>query len=380
LHYRNETDPTGFAEQIVPLHIVDGVGSLRGSIKHPMAPPIKESKLASQIGPGESGYTRYDRSITAHTCRWLRDEAPKHKDKPWAMFCSFVCPHYPLIVPQEFYELYPHDILEGPKAGNKDDQLHPWIEKLQKAQCHDDFFSEETRKIAIASYYGLCSYLDSNIKKVLDTLDECGLRDDTLIVYTSDHGENLGTRRLWGKSSMYEEAVYIPLILSGAGIPSGKVVSTPVTLAEGANTILATVGLGAASLDCNRSWCDVANATDDIERVAFSEYHASGADTASYMIRKGKYKYIHYVDYEPELFDLDTDPEEIHNLATDPSFASILADLKGELTARVDPDRVNAEAQAAQAALIEKHGGRDAVLRKGSFQGTPAPGEKTEYV
>jgi len=98
------------------------------------------------------------------------------------------------------------------------------------------------------------------------------------------------------------------------------------------------------------------------------------------MIRKGQYKYIHYVDYAPELFDEDADPEEETNLATDPAFAGVLEDLKAELVKRVDPDKVNAAAQASQAALIEKHGGRDAVLNKGSFQGTPAPGEKAEYV
>jgi choline-sulfatase len=232
----------------------------------------------------------------------------------------------------------------------------------------------------MASYYGLCSYLDSNIKKVLDTLEACGLRDDTLIVYTADHGENLGTRRLWGKSNMYEEAAAIPMILSGPGVPAGKVVNTPVTLADGSATILEAVGLGDTPVNGNRSLRDVANEADDMDRVAFSEYHANGADTASFMIRKGDYKYIHYVDYEPELFDQTADPEEECNLATDPAHAAVLADLQGELTQRLDPDAVNAAAQKSQAALVEAAGGREAVLNKGSFQGTPAPGDKAEYV
>jgi choline-sulfatase len=380
LHYRNAEDPTGFSEQVVPLHIVDGEGSVAGSIKNPLGPPITTSKLVTDIGPGESGYTRYDQSIMENTCGWLKEEAPKYGDKPWALFCSFVCPHYPLIAPQEFYDLYPHDLLETPKGGAKDYRLHPWIEKFQKMQRHDDFFTEETRKIAIASYYGLCSYLDFNIKKVLDTLESCGLRENTLIVYTSDHGENLGTRRLWGKSNMYEEAVAIPMILSGPGVPVGKVVNTPVTLADGATTILETVGLDDVLAPGNLSLRDVANASDDMNRVAFSEYYANGADTACFMVRKGKYKYIHYVNYEPELFDQEADPEEESNLAQDSGYADVLAELLGELTARLDPDAVNAEAQAAQAALVEAAGGREAVLNKGTFQGTPAPGEKAEYV
>jgi choline-sulfatase len=97
------------------------------------------------------------------------------------------------------------------------------------------------------------------------------------------------------------------------------------------------------------------------------------------MIRKGKYKYIHYVEYAPELFDQEADPEEEHNLAADPAYAAVLADLAAELSARLDPVAVNAAAQASQAALVEASGGRDAVLAKGSFQGTPAPGEQVEY-
>ena len=380
LHYRSEQDPTGFDQQIVPLHIVDGKGSVGGCVKQPLGPPIKHSKLATDIGPGDSGYIRYDQSIMENTCNWLTDEAPKHKDKPWTLFCSFVCPHFPLIAPQEFYDMYPHDMLEHPKGNDPDYPLHPWIEKFRALQCHDEFFTEETRKVAIASYYGLCSYLDTNIKKVLAALDAAGLRDDTLIVYTADHGENLGTRRLWGKSNMYEESAAIPMILSGPGVPAGKVINTPVTLADGAATILEAVGLDAAPADSTRSIRTIANEPDNMDRVAFSEYHATGADTASFMIRKGRYKYIHYVDYEPELFDHEADPEEENNLAADPAHAATLADLQGELTARLDPDAVNAQAQAAQAALVDDAGGRDAVLSKGSFQGTPAPGEKAEYV
>lgn len=380
LHYRSEDDPTGFDEQIVPLHIVNGKGSVAGCIKRPLAPPIRKSKLATNIGPGDSAYIRYDQSIMQNTCNWLTSEAPKYRGTPWALFCSFICPHYPLIAPTEFYDLYPHERLERPKCSDPDYPVHPWIEKFRNLQCHDDFFTEETRKVAIASYYGLCSYLDSNIAQVLLALENAGLRDDTLIVYTADHGENLGTRRLWGKSNMYEEAAAIPMIISGPGVPEGKVVNTPMTLADGAATILEAVGLSDQIVPGYRSMRAIANKPDDMERAAFSQYHATGADTAVFMIRKGNYKYIHYVEYAPELFDEEKDPEEVNNLAADPAYADVLSKMEAELFSRLDPVVVNASAQASQAALVEVSGGRAAVLAKGSFQGTPAPGEKAEYV
>jgi choline-sulfatase len=379
LHYRSEADPTGFDRQIVPLHILEGKGAVSGSIKRPLGPPIRKSRLATQIGPGDSAYIRYDRSIMEHTCDWLRNEAHKHSHAPWALFCSFVCPHYPLIAPQEFYDLYPHGMLPHPKGNDPHYRLHPWIAKFQQIQRHDDFFTEETRKVAIASYYGLCSYLDANIARVLEALDDSGLRDDTLVVYTADHGENLGTRRLWGKSNMYEEAASIPLILSGPGVPAGKAVDTPVTLADAAATILETVGLSDRIVPGYRSLRAFSREPGDPQRVALSQYHAAGADTAAFMIRKGRFKYIHYVEYAPELFDLEADPEEERDLAGDSRYASTRGELENELRARLDPEAVNAAAQAAQAALVQAHGGRDAVLARGSFQGTPAPGEKAEY-
>ena len=161
---------------------------------------------------------------------------------------------------------------------------------------------------------------------------------------------------------------------------AGKVVNTPVTLAEGANTILATLGVENSTKPDSQSWRQTANKPDDPARVAFSEYHATGADTAAYMIRKGAHKYIHYVGYGSELFDLNTDPEEQTNLANDPEHAATLVKLQAELTHRIDPDEVNAAAQESQAALVNLHGGRKKVLDLGSFQGTPAPGEKAEYV
>ena len=98
------------------------------------------------------------------------------------------------------------------------------------------------------------------------------------------------------------------------------------------------------------------------------------------MIRRGAYKYIHYVGYEPELFDLESDAEEIDNLAKNPAHRSRVDEYEGVLRAMVDPDAVDEQAYRDQAALVKKHGGRDAVLARGSIQGTPAPGDKAEFV
>src|SRR3954471_1085032 len=107
LHYA-ASDPhrNGFDEEIIPLHIVNGMGDLLGLIRDELPRRAGSANLGPEAGRGESEYTRYDRAIADETARWLRKEAPLHRDKPWALYVGFVAPHFPLIAPPEFYDLY----------------------------------------------------------------------------------------------------------------------------------------------------------------------------------------------------------------------------------------------------------------------------------
>jgi choline-sulfatase len=117
----------------------------------------------------------------------------------------------------------------------------------------------------------------------------------------------------------------------------------------------------------------VFNAPDDGERVAFSEYHAMGAPSAGFLLRRGRYKLHHYVGFEPEFFDLDADPEETVNLAADPQHAAALADCERALRAIVDPEAVDRWARADQAALVERFGGPKKAAKLGTVGETPVP-------
>ncbi|MEL6999057.1 MAG: sulfatase/phosphatase domain-containing protein, partial [Pseudomonadota bacterium] len=111
----------------------------------------------------------------------------------------------------------------------------------------------------------------------------------------------------------------------------------------------------------------------DRNRAVFSEYHAAGAVTGAFMLRKGHWKLIHYVGFEPELFDLQNDPEELTNLANSTEHASVLAALQSDLRAICDPEETDALAHADQAAMIQRYGGRDAALKLGAPAATPPP-------
>ena len=372
LHYRGEADPTGFDTQIRPMHVVDGKGDVYGAIKDPMPVRFGGAKFSREIGPGESGYTRYDRAIADEAVRWLGEEAPA-AEGPWVLFVSFVCPHFPLIAPEPFFALYDPAAMKLPKDYRLRPR-HPWIEAYAEAQPYDSFFNDEARRMAIASYYGLCSFLDDNIGRVLAALDEAGLAGATRVIYTSDHGENLGARGLWGKSNMYEEAVRVPLIAAGPGVPAGRVCGTPATLLDCHPAILEGAGLGADPALPGRSLWTLG---EEPERAVFSEYHAAGATSGCFMLRQGRWKLIRYTGFEPELFDLEADPEERWNLAAEEP--RTVARLTAAMREVCDPDEVHRRARASQNALVEAHGGRTAVMRAGAFSGTPAPGDKPVF-
>jgi len=362
LHYRREEDPCGFDRQHIPMHITDGVGMIQLSIRKQwpdfVPPARRRAAIAESAGPGESEYTSYDRRVADIAAQWLRDAAGEKS--PWVLFVSFVTPHYPLVAPKEFFDLYPVDQMPDAKFGpGSGYQPHPWLADLLAGGAP----SQHDQRRAFAAYLGLVSFMDAQIGQVLGALDSAGLRDNTRIIYTSDHGENAGARGFWGKSNHYQEAVAVPMIIAGPGVPTGKLCATPASLADVYPSVLDCVGLSADGDGVpGRSLFDLANGPDDRERIAFSEYHAAGSPSASYMLRRGRFKFIYYVRFAPELFDLEADPEEANNLAVRPEYASTLRELEALMRGIVDPEEEDRRANEAQRQLIESRGGPDAVM------------------
>ena len=375
LHFRGGDD-YGFSEEIVPMHVIDGKGDLMGLVREDLPERGASWKIAKWAGPGESAYTFYDREIAARAQIWLREEAAKHTDKPWVMFVSFVCPHFPLTAPPEFYYQYPLERIVMPKQYDRAERpVHPFLRDYAQSFVYDRYFDEEKLRKAIAGYYGLCSFLDDNVGQVLRALDQAGLADSTRVLYTSDHGDNLGNRGLWGKSTMYEETAGVPLIVSGADIPSGHVVGAPASHVDVYPFIFECVGAKLPDDDDHPGYSlsDLANG-DDPPRTVLSEYHGMGSTAGAFMIRNGRYKYVHYVRYAPQLFDLERDPEELVDLAPDPAYAETLAECRALLYRVCDPDEVDRRAKARQRELLALNGGREAVIARGDLGFSPPPG------
>ncbi len=383
LHYvKSDPGRNGFNEEILPLHIVNGIGDLLGLIRDELPVRPGSKKLGPEAGRGESEYTHYDRDIAAHAQQWLKNEAPKYRDQPWVLYVGFVSPHFPLIAPAQFYDLYPEPEVPWPLMYDHAERpRHPFIDAMRKCLCFDDAFDAPMVRRALAAYFGLVSFLDDNIGKILATLDATGLTANTRVIYSSDHGDNLGTRGLWGKSTMYEESAGIPLLMAGPDVPKGNVCNVPVTLADAYQTLIEGAG---AKLDARDAHLPGYSLLDIAQgyvpwRTILSEYHAAGAICGSYMIRRGKYKYIHYAGLPPMLFDLEADPFERTDLGRNDAYRAVIVECEAALRKAVDPETVDKLAKSDQQAHIEKHGGKDAILKRGTFRYSPPPGARAAY-
>lgn len=363
LHYRNAEDPTGFDRQIEPMHVLDGIGQVWGSVRDPLPQGRSAPPMLKERGAGESGYNRYDRRITQATCAWLA-EAARDPKQPWCLFAGFVAPHFPLVVPQAYLDTF---ALERIAVPWRPAQRHPWIEAMDGYLQVERGWTDADRVQAVQLYLGLCAFLDEQIGTVLAALDACGLADDTLVIYSSDHGDNVGARGLWGKSTLYRESTGVPLILAGPGVAAGATVAAPATLVDLQPTILEALGLPTDPALPGRSLLGPL----DAGRAAFSEYHAVGAQSAAFMLHRGRWKYHHYVGFAPELFDLEADPLEKNDVAA--TRPEAVAEYENLLRGICAPEAVDRRAKADQAALVERFGGREKALATGTPGATPAP-------
>ena len=383
LHYRSAQDDNGFSAEHAPMYVHNGVGWISSLLRNPPFPLPGAELMAKQIGAGETDYTAYDRRITELTCDWLTEAATREHDKPWVLYVGLVAPHFPLIAPQEFFDLYADVDLPAPRQYAEDERpRHPVLDALRESSDYDGPFTDESVRVARQAYYGLTSFLDHNIGLIMDAIDKNGLSENTRVIYTTDHGENLGHRGLWGKSVMYDDSAALPLIAAGPGIPEGQRVKTPVSLVDLHPTLTEFAGedihpddgdLPGASLS---KWFDAPEA----DRAVFSEYHDWSAITGMFMLRTAEWKIVRYPGYPDQLFNMIDDPNEKVDLADDPAHGDVLNDMRERLAAVTNVDEVNTTAFRDQKIKIDAHGGPEAIMRAEDKAYTPAPTEDPDAV
>lgn len=239
----------------------------------------------------------------------------------WTLDVNLNAPHFPHTATQDLWDLYEGDL---PEHGvDEPSAQHPYAEDLRRHFATDGFTPELTREHR-RGYYARVTYIDRQVGRLIDKLESIGQLDHTVVVYTSDHGEMLGKFGMWFKCSMYDDSVRVPLIAAGPGFDGGVRVSTPVTQWDLLASVFAAVDVDAPS------WLrgSPLQGPLDPDRAAFSEYHGHGTRGSAFMVRQGRWKLIWNALAPHQLFDIEADPDELHNLAdAEPDVVRCLTEL-----------------------------------------------------
>jgi choline-sulfatase len=281
--------------------------------------------------------------------QFLREAAPGEK-QPWAIYVGMTAPHPKFIALQSYYDMYPTDNIDMPNIppGHLEN-LHLAFQELRRFKRIATPISEDRVRRARAGYYGLVSELDEYVGKIYDALQRTGALQNTLFIYTSDHGESLGEHGLWYKNNLYDVAARVPLLIAGAGLPRGKRVETPVAHVDLVAMMLEMAQSEAAGKLRGHSLLPMLQGTPgNHPGFAFSESHSEGNCTGSFMIRKGDWKYIHFTWYDDLLFNVKDDPGEFNNLIAAAGTNDIREELKALLHAQLDPEAVTVTAFQTQ--------------------------------
>jgi choline-sulfatase len=315
-----------------------------------------------------------DQLVLEEAVQWLKQRSKRRSDKdakeqqaesdkPWMLYVGFLHPHFPFYVKQEYWDAYNELIKNVPDVLNRPfTELNEPLRALRH-YFRSDVLDEETIRRMLVGYYALTKELDDNIGTILRTLEEEGLYEDTLIIYTSDHGEQLGRHGLWFKCSMYEETSNVPLIINHPRIVQGNRVDHPVSLVDIFPTVCDVLGLPLPEGVPGKSLLKLASGEADESRqdFVFSEYHGHGMPVGMYMIRWKQWKYVYFTGgVEPQLFDLQHDPEEMVNLAakaeSDASVREVLLECDKRLKTVCDPEATEERAKAFQAKIKRELG------------------------
>lgn len=303
-----------------------------------------------------SSILKHDRAVTAGTVEFLSQR--RASDKPFFMLAGYLAPHFPLIVPEKYWRQYEGKIpMPVIPEGHLESQ--PRNYKHLRIGFHVENVPDDIVRKGRELYYGLTQWVDEEIGKVLQTLAGSDVADNTVVIYTTDHGENMGEHGLWWKNCMYQNASHIPLIVSWPARWKGPQRRTQAcSLVDVVQTIAA---LGGADVpddwngDSMLGWLD--HSRTDWKDLAVTEYYAHNIASGYAMLRMGKYKYVYHTppdaDHpaERELYDLQADPGEFNNLAARDEYRQRIEAMHEVLVEEIgeDPDLTEQRCRADNA-------------------------------
>ena len=253
---------------------------------------------------------------TAFVGTEVLDALDRVKNKPFSLTCSFGPPHPPMILPKPYYGMYPPDKIDAPKSIDDPMDNSPYTRRAAEPEMRRYRNKAHARQMA-SDYFGMVREMDDWVGRILDRLDKHGLSDNTLVIFTSDHGEMLGDHGMHSKMVLYEGSAHIPLLMRLPGvIRPESVVKTPVAHVDLFATILDYLSMPARKSEGRSLRPLIDGKGDGGIDFCVSQWRSGGGP--NFMLRTSRWKLI--VSYNPKsqtvdaLYDLDADPHEMNNL------------------------------------------------------------------
>jgi choline-sulfatase len=297
--------------------------------KRPWAGQVKHLGLPSEFQDPDD---EFDSFVARESIRFL--ERYEKDEEPFLLVSSFLRPHPPLHPPQQWADRYPLDTMQLPEIGD----IAGYPQWIQKRIAQFTSLGPDRLRANRAGYLGNLAFVDTCVGQLYQALDRLGLAKDTIVIYTSDHGEMGGDHGLYGKFCLFEPSVRVPLIVSQPGrLPEGKTCDALVeyfgifpTLAELTHSPTPT------GIDAHSFAHLVHNPAASGPEAIFSEFNLR-SQRDCYMVRTKRYKFIYNNNDIPELYDLEADPGERVNRGQDASFTRVRNELHSRLMAWYNP-------------------------------------------
>jgi choline-sulfatase len=360
LHVLGPDQLLGFVDRAVGDHNANypwgGRGASLGELQGTAGPGVLSLRKS---GYGSNAYQLRDELAAEAAVSYLERHTREDAARPFFLSVGLMLPHQPYVATKEDYERYEGRVPPPRVPGLTDVDRHPFLTWWREATGIDAAVPEEVVTRARTAYWGMVDRMDRIIGTILDALDRLQLSEDTLVIYTSDHGEHVGEHGIWWKQTFFDAASRVPGLVRWPGVvPAASVCDRVASLLDVNATILAAIDAPALPRSAGRSllpclvdgdaaaWDDLAIAEYCIDAGHYPDIDA-GEGFYQRMVRKGRFKYVDYGHQRPQLFDLEADPEEVRDRAGDPELAGVVEELRGIARHDWDPELLKAETRLA---------------------------------
>ena len=300
-----------------------------------------EEDKKTMTGPNATFYSKLPIAEELAPAAWVADRAIDAidelaaKNAPFCVYASWYGPHFPITIPEPYFSMYDHESIVQPANFDEDFAGKPRIQAKERRRWNAEIMTWPKWRKAVARYRGFCTFIDHHIGRILERLRVLDEYDNTLIIFTADHGAMMGSHRMFNKGfHFYEETVRIPFAARLPGGVNGAVDEHFISNVDICPTILDFAGASMIEPMHGMSLIPLLHGQTppSWRDAAFTQFH--GYETTLYtqrMLRTKKHKYCYNPADIDELYDLETDPHELENLAEDSSMKPVLEDMKTRL-------------------------------------------------